>query len=57
MTSDCLPHQVLVTHSVGLTVLRADKVVAMQAGRVVAVGPPDAGIREIQELVKQATGS
>ncbi len=49
--------RVLVTHSVALTVLRADQVVAMKAGKVVAAAPPDAEIREIQELVKQAAGS
>ena len=49
--------RVLVTHAVALTVLRANVVVAMQAGTVLAAAPPDADIPEIQALVQQAARS
>ena len=46
--------RVLVTHAVPLTVMAADQVVVMHAGRVLAAGPPTSPAPEILALVAQA---
>jgi hypothetical protein len=46
--------RVLVTHSVALTISRADHILVMAQGHIVAAGPPSSDMPQIRHLARQA---